>query len=308
MKLNTRFKKSILGLVGCALLAICLCGYTWVPLKPNKSRPLTENLDYQKGNNSFLQALAAKILATKTDQTWANGWDNTSVDNVTIIGPVPNWHTQGELAAIPKKAGGLSYDAANSLLYSCNGTAWHDVSTGSPAQPTPAGAIMQYSGATAPDGWFICNGVEVSRTTYSTLYAVIGTTYGVGDGSTTFNLPNCQGRVPVGAGGVYDANGLFNSFTLAASAGELTHTLTSAEMPSHTHTISSGGAHTHTINLISTILTEVGSVTGYLFSATPLNGLIPSGGAHTHAPANTGGGTAHNNLQPYIALNYIIKY
>ena len=60
------------------------------------------------------------------------------------------------------------------------------------------GSITMYAGATAPDGWLICDGSAVSRTTYADLFSVIGTTYGSGDGSTTFNIPNLKGRVPVG--------------------------------------------------------------------------------------------------------------
>lgn len=62
----------------------------------------------------------------------------------------------------------------------------------------PAGAIMPYAGAAAPTGWLLADGSEVSRSTYSDLFDVCGTTYGAGDGSTTFNLPDLQGKIPVG--------------------------------------------------------------------------------------------------------------
>ena len=63
---------------------------------------------------------------------------------------------------------------------------------------TPVGSISLFAGTTAPNGWLICDGSAVSRTTYANLFSVIGTTYGSGDGSTTFNIPDLQGRVPVG--------------------------------------------------------------------------------------------------------------
>ena len=63
---------------------------------------------------------------------------------------------------------------------------------------SPAGSITQFGGSSTPSGWLLCNGSAVSRSTYSNLFTVIGTTYGVGDGSTTFNLPNLKGKVPVG--------------------------------------------------------------------------------------------------------------
>ena len=145
----------------------------------------------------------------------------------------------------------------------------------------PAGFMGPYGGTTAPSGWLMCDGTAVSRTTYADLFTAIGTAYGVGNGSTTFNLPNLQGRVPVGKN-----SGTF--VTLGATGGEETHTLTATEMPAHTHglgivwTSGEGASNGVTIN-------------------TPVGGsaLISQ---------STGGGLAHNNLQPYQVVNYIIRY
>ena len=71
-------------------------------------------------------------------------------------------------------------------------------SSGGGGEAPPTGAVSAFAGSAAPTGWLLCDGSDVSRTTYSDLFAVVGTTYGAGDGSTTFGLPNLEGRVPVG--------------------------------------------------------------------------------------------------------------
>jgi len=146
---------------------------------------------------------------------------------------------------------------------------------------TPVGSISLFAGTTAPNGWLICDGSAVSRTTYANLFSVIGTTYGTGDGSTTFNIPNLKGKVPVG---LDSSDTSFD--TIGETGGEKTHTLTYDEMPSHNHGVvvgytGSGGSHFYFNN---------NSGDGYLETA------------------NAGNGQAHNNLQPYIVMNYIISY
>jgi len=106
----------------------------------------------------------------------------------------------------------------------------------------PAGVILPYGGTAAPNAeWLLCDGTAKSRTTYAALFAAIGTAYGAGDGSTTFNIPNLQGRVPVGKN-----TGTFA--TLGATGGEEAHQLTSNELAAHTHTFTGTamGTHNHT--------------------------------------------------------------
>lgn len=155
------------------------------------------------------------------------------------------------------------------------GMKWATITT------VPSGAIMIWGTGTAPTGYLLCDGTAVSRTTYATLFALIGTTYGSGDGSTTFNVPNLKGKVPAG----------FNSAetefdALGEIGGEKTHALTEAELATHSHNIDRYNA--------GTFANRVGSGDN-------------STGATAVATSTTGSGTAHQNLQPYITLNFIIK-
>lgn len=154
----------------------------------------------------------------------------------------------------------------------------------------PSGAILQFAGATAPTGYLLCDGSAISRTTYATLFTAISTTYGVGDGSTTFNLPNLKGKIPVGY------NSAETEFdTLGETGGAKTHTLTVAEMPSHKHS-----RIEDFYNYSASNAAHFGSV---YKEATP----VQTGRSDNTTIQNAGGGGEHNNLQPYIVLNYIIK-
>jgi microcystin-dependent protein len=149
----------------------------------------------------------------------------------------------------------------------------------------PTGALLPFAGSSAPTGYLICDGSAVSRATYAALFAVTGTTYGTGDGSTTFNLPDLRRRVPMGAGGT-SVSGPAN--TLGATGGAETHTLSTAEMPAHTHT------------------------SAWYFASSASGGGFASPAAFNAAgtafnTSSTGSGGAHTNVQPSIVLNYIIK-
>jgi microcystin-dependent protein len=147
---------------------------------------------------------------------------------------------------------------------------------------TPTGTVMPWLTNTAPTAFLICDGTAISRATYSDLFAIIGTTYGAGDGSTTFNLPNMKGRVLVGR----DA-GQTEFDVIGETGGEKTHTLTLPETPSHGHT--------------------------YIGQSASDSGAGGSGNGWYHfesgkTTGSAGGDGAHNNLQPYIVVNYIVKY
>lgn len=117
-------------------------------------------------------------------------------------------------------------------------------------QSSPIGMITAYAGSTAPTNWQLCYGQAISRTTYSSLFAVLGTTYGAGDGSTTFNLPDLRGRTVAGVDnmGGTDAGRLSTANTLGTTTGTETVTLTSAQsgVPAHAH------ANTVTNNAVTT--------------------------------------------------------
>ena len=173
----------------------------------------------------------------------------------------------------------------------------------------PVGSMQAFAGSSAPTGWLLCNGTTASRTTYSNLYSVIGTTYGVGDGSTTFGLPDMRGRVPMGAGtgnqlnasgsGVITGGTAMTARTAGAFGGEETHLLTSAEMPSHTHT---QNAHSHLL-----YSGPAGGVHAYISQNGNNGALYGPTESVTATNQNTGGGGRHAVVTPFVVLNYIIK-
>lgn len=144
----------------------------------------------------------------------------------------------------------------------------------------PVGQIAWFAGTTAPTGWLVNDGSAVSRTTYSALFAYIGTLYGAGDGSTTFNLPNMQRRIPVGSGGTGSGT-LAN--TVGATGGAETVALAGANMPS-------------TVGVCSSTITNTGVAAG---GATNVAG--------TGGTWSAGSGTAINNLQPSMVLLSCIR-
>jgi microcystin-dependent protein len=241
----------------------------------------------------------------------------------------------------------------------------------------PTGAIIPYAGSPvsgAPSGWLMCDGSAVSRITYAGIYAVCGTIYGVGDGSSTFNLPDLRSRFPLGSSsysGTWSSSGSLTTRQPGQTGGEETHVLVTAELASHSHTITDPGhnhgisdpshshsvsdpthahstvAHSHGVNDPTHSHTYVyplgnfaatsggsqfspagtastgGSATGIsIQSAAPnTNGAytgvsivaattgvtVQSHSTGITATNNTGSGTGHNNMPPWLCLQFIIK-
>lgn len=198
------------------------------------------------------------------------------------------------------------------------------------------GSIIPYTKSTIPDRYLLCDGSVISRIDYADLFNVIGTMYGAGDGSTTFNLPNFTGRVAIGVS-LDHAIGVYG--------GEEQHTLIDDEIPSHEHivpvhghshnivlktpqldhTVSTQPAYSYTavssaanrgrvgsgVNFITSTKTASMSRTNASISDHAATACTMSGGV-TDCPAfnseATGGGQGHNNMMPYLALNFLICY
>lgn len=221
--------------------------------------------------------------------------------------------------------------------------------------PLPVGAVLPFAGnigISALSDWLPCAGQAVSRTVYALLFDSIGTTYGNGDGSTTFNVPDLRGRViaAIDNQGGTSANTVPTGNSVGTKMGTEKHTLQLAEMPIHKHGVNSGtgasdnsgttsngsanhshtgttdpaGSHGHREQLIgetSRTLPPAGSTEMLIKNAamaggyyTALDGVhqhnfttSPAGSAHTHSIGESGGGGPHNNMQPTLFMNYIIK-
>lgn len=151
---------------------------------------------------------------------------------------------------------------------------------------TPVGGVLFYPFNAVPAGYLILNGQNVSRTTYANLFAVWGTTFGVGDGSTTFGLPNFQDKFLCGSG----TNAVFG-----ATGGEASHTLTASEMPTHSHPFPSGD-----------------DASGFLLKTSAAGkalDIVASGDAiSVPATGDAGGSQPHENRPPFFAGYWLVKY
>jgi microcystin-dependent protein len=184
----------------------------------------------------------------------------------------------------------------------------------------PAGSLLMWPTGSAPSGYLLCNGAAVSRTTYAALFAVIGTTFGAGDTTTTFNLPDYRNRMPIGAGttaalagtgGSADAITVAHTHTFSATSGTMNSNTT------HTHTASDSG-HQHSVGDtvdfrgagVGTLGTRGGStLTGFGYANISVSSTNID---HTHAvsgtTASTGSSGTNANLPPYLGINFVIKH
>lgn len=218
--------------------------------------------------NSIAQASAYTVKITVV-VTGADGVLRTYTDSTYISKSVPVFDATTNSFALGGVARNVTGDEKPFDCY------MH------PVFYTMAGEIKMWAGDTIPDGWLLCDGSEVSKTTYPNLYEAIGDLWGVPSSSSNFKLPNLAGKVPVGY------NSADTDFTpVGHTDGEKTHKLTIAEMPSHSHSR----------NYYSADWCANGTKSGYHGSDTGTKKVTGS----------TGGGQAHNNLQPYAVVKYII--
>ncbi len=242
--------------------------------------------------------------------------DATVTLNVDGLGAKPLRSAPGAELPAGVLAEGTPYAAT---YYSSNGGEW--ILHGFYDNPynVPIGAGMVYLGTTAPNSSFVFPyGQALSRTTYATLFNQVGTAFGSGDGSTTFNILDARGRFLLGkdnmggtaANRVTAAGSGINGTTMGATGGGEVITLTATQIPSHTHsgTTDTSGAHTHGVTGASgtgTSLLGLGDAGG-----TNVTFQSQSSGAHTHTfttDGGTGGGGPHNNMPPTAVVPWIIR-
>jgi microcystin-dependent protein len=217
-------------------------------------------------------------------------------------------------------------DAVAGQVYVADGAGTGSWTSAGASGDLPVGAVSDFGGASAPSGWLLCYGQAVSRTTYASLFSVISDVYGIGDGSTTFNIPDCRGRVSAGQDdmGGSSANRLtglsngVNGDTLGAAGGLESFTLATTNLPSHSHTPGTLAVGT-TISNGTTVVRNLSDGDFTDFAAGPgghnvFDGvgsptestLALASGALTGSTATAGSGTAMGHIPPTIVFNKII--
>ncbi|HRQ86635.1 MAG TPA: tail fiber protein [Candidatus Saccharibacteria bacterium] len=200
------------------------------------------------------------------------------------------------------------------VLRSSTGTAWRVWSSSVVSAQSgqgagvPVGTSIEGYWTTPPEGYLLEDGSAVSRATYANLFNVIGTTFGAGDGSTTFNLPDSRGRVAVN---LNSSDSEFN--TIGKKSGAKTVTLTEAQMPSHNHTgtTNTAGNHSHSIpNCASCGGSNGNSLESWAGAYSSRSHSTNSAGNHSHSftTNSSGEGESHPNIQPSIVVTRAIKY
>ena len=167
----------------------------------------------------------------------------------------------------------------------------------------PTATIVPWSDSSVPSGFLECNGAAVSRSTYSALFAIIGTTYGAGDGASTFNVPDLQDNVAVGKSGTkaLASTGGANTVASTGNVGGSTAnaTLSTAQLASHSHSIPNANSNNPMVGQKA--------LSGRNFVGTINSGTVGSGTGHSHNMSATFSGDATSVVQPYLTIIYIIK-
>jgi microcystin-dependent protein len=264
-------------------------------------------------NEGFTALVDGLSVTTRMHAT--NGLDPTFAPDGLAAKAIQTLHG----TAVPP--GALLAGSLQAFTFNASADAW--IARGAIGTTRFVGEVFDWAGEDPPPGCLFCDGQAVSRTTYAALFAVIGTIYGVGNGSTTFNVPDLRGRVTAGrddmggspAGRLTEGNSGFDGETLGAAGGVEEHTLTIAQMPAHAHdgTTDVQGQHTH----------AAGVGNGYVMIGSDSMGTVDIGdgatnvgsasataadGEHGHSVGteNVGDDEPHPNVQPTIVLNKCI--
>ena len=239
---------------------------------PDMTTPLSSaNLNQMQDNmeNAIIPIKLVNIgVTTPATATIGDMYYNTT-DNKVYTATADNTWDNGSTP----RYDGFYVNKENNAIYYYNGETLSGINS---IDTTPIGMIMQYAGTSIPERWMKCEGQTLSRTDYSELFSVIGTAYGSGNGSTTFNLPNIAGKMIIG----YDANDT-DFDTIGATGGSKTHTLTNYELPK-----------------------------GAWISQEPDDGISISVNSGNNYGMNTQSnqmGQPMDIMNPYIVLNYCIK-
>ena len=236
-----------------------------------KSMTQSGNIVYGYSDPDSIAQASAHTVNVTVVVTGADGISRTYTDSTYISKAVPVYDATPNSFAL----GGVARDVTgDEKPFDCY---MH------PIFYTMAGEIKMWAGDTIPDGWLLCDGSEVSKTKYPNLYKAIGDSWGVPNSSSNFKLPNLKGRVPVG----YDSADV-DFDTVGDVGGEKTHLLTESEMPSHKHSLNYNVVY----EVGGSLRCSKGTYYGWSLTKPTTN--------------NTGGGQAHNNMQPYAVIKYII--
>lgn len=276
-----------------------------------------------QGANSAVRKIVAPLVEkfyTVSNQT-SGGYAVTIGGSTGLTVSIPNGFT-GQVYC----DGSNFYSAMTSSAGNYNVTGDLVVAGSITAQGTsnivPAGSLLMWSTGSAPAGYLLCNGDAVSRSTYATLFSVVGTTFGAGNGSTTFNLPNYTNRMPYGTtvgatGGSADAIVVSHTHTGTTSTVDINHThsgQTAGQSNGHTHQANSGlpgtgqgapGGNTVQQSAGSATTSDVSADHSHSFTS----GAMNSNNTHNHTftTASSGGSGTNANLPPYLGINFIIK-
>ena len=265
-------------------------------------------------NSGVYQVIAPLVTKTFIVSNQTSGGNSITIGGASgSVITIPNG-TTGQVycdgsnfySAMTTSAG--NYNVSGDLVVSGNITAQGTTNI------IPAGVIQMWPTGTAPSGYLLCDGTAVSRSTYATLFSVVGTTFGAGDGSTTFNLPNYTNRMPYGTtvgaiGGSADAIVVSHTHTATVTDPQHTHSASSSVTdPGHHHSTnvsnSGGGSGPWTVQTNPTYTIDTNTATTGISVSTSINNAS-TGISVSNATVGSSGTNA--NLPPYLGINFIIK-